>query len=51
LTYHRVESGSIAVTIGSMDNPETARPVEQFGTESELSWTRSLSEKYVILLA
>ena len=39
LTYHRVESGSIAVTIGSLDNPEAARPVEQFGIESELSWT------------
>jgi hypothetical protein len=39
LTYHRVESGSIAVTIGSLDAPEAARPVEQFGIESELSWT------------
>ena len=42
LTYHRVESGSIAVTIGSLDAPEAARPVEQFGIESELSWTREL---------
>jgi hypothetical protein len=38
LTYHRVESGSIAVTIGSLDAPEAARPIEQFGIESELSW-------------
>jgi len=42
LTYHRVESGSIGVTIGSLDNPEAARPVEQFGIESELSWTSGL---------
>jgi hypothetical protein len=37
LTYHRVESGSIAVTIGSLDAPEAVRPIEQFGIESELS--------------
>jgi hypothetical protein len=42
LTYHRVESGSIAVTIGSLDSPEAARPVEQFGIESQLSWTSGL---------
>jgi hypothetical protein len=42
LTYHRVDSGSIAVTIGSLDDPEAARPVEQFGIESELSWTSGL---------
>jgi hypothetical protein len=34
-----VESGSIAVTIGTMDAPEVPRPVEQFGIESKLSWT------------
>jgi hypothetical protein len=37
-----VESGSLAVTIGSLDNPEAARPVEQFGIESELSWISGL---------
>jgi len=37
-----VESGSIAVTIGSLDDPTAARPVEQFGIESELSWTSGL---------
>ena len=42
LTYHRVASGSIAVTIGSLDDPEAARPIEQFGIESELSWTSGL---------
>ena len=43
LTYRRVESGSIAVTIASLDNPELARPLEQFGSESELSWTSGLT--------
>jgi hypothetical protein len=42
LTWHRVESGTVAVTIGSLDAPEAARPIEQFGIESELSWTREL---------
>ena len=42
LTYHRVESGSIAVTIGSLDAPEAVRPVERFGIESELSWASEL---------
>jgi len=43
LTYRRVESGSIAVTIASLDNPELVRPLEQFGIESELSWTSGLT--------
>jgi hypothetical protein len=34
--------GSIAVTIGSLDAPEAARPIEQFGVESELSWISGL---------
>src|SRR6266849_10505491 len=42
LTYHRVESGSIAVTIGSLDAPEAVRPIEQFGIESELFWISGL---------
>jgi hypothetical protein len=43
LTYNRVASGSIAVTIGSLDTPEAVRPIEQFGTESALSWIDGLS--------
>jgi hypothetical protein len=43
LTYHRVESGSIGVTIGSLDDPDAVRPMQQFGNESELSWTAGLS--------
>ena len=43
LTYHRLESGCIAVTIGSLDAPEAVRPIEQFGIESQLSWISGLS--------
>jgi hypothetical protein len=42
LTYHRVESGSIGVTIGSLDDPEAAHPVQQYAIESELSWIAAL---------
>jgi hypothetical protein len=43
LTYHREESGSIGVTIGSLDDPDAVRPIQQFGNESELSWTAGIS--------
>ena len=43
LTYHRVDSRTIAVTIGSLDDPEAVRPVEQFGVERELSWISALA--------
>jgi len=42
LTYRRLEAGTVSVTIGSLDDPEPARPVLQFGIESKLSWTGSL---------
>jgi hypothetical protein len=42
LTYHRVASGSIGVTIGSLDTPDAVRPIEQFGAESALSWLDGL---------
>ena len=42
LTYRRVESNTISVTIGSLDDPEPARPVLQFGIEGKLSWTGGL---------
>src|ERR1700730_593560 len=29
----------------SLDDPEAARPVEQFGIESELSWTTNLQHR------
>jgi hypothetical protein len=42
LTYRRVEANTISVTIGSLDDPEAARPVLQFGIEGKLSWTGTL---------
>jgi hypothetical protein len=42
LTYRRVASNTVSVTIGSLDDPERARPVVQFGIEGKLSWTGGL---------
>jgi hypothetical protein len=42
LTYRRVESRTVSVTIGSLDDPEPARPVLQFGIEGKLSWSGGL---------
>ena len=42
LTYRRIESNTVGVTIGSLDDPEPARPVLQFGIEGKLSWTGAL---------
>jgi hypothetical protein len=42
LTYRRVETNTISVTIGSLDDPEATRPVLQFGIEGKLSWTGEL---------
>ena len=42
LTYHRLAGGTVSVTIGSLDDPEAACPVQQYGIESALSWTAGL---------
>ena len=42
LSYRRVESDTVSVTICSLDDPEPARPVLQFGVEGKLSWTGAL---------
>jgi hypothetical protein len=42
LTYRRVETNTVSVTIGSLDDPEPARPELQFGIEGKLSWTGAL---------
>jgi len=42
LTYRRREADTVSVTIGSLDDPETVRPVLQFGIEGKLSWTGDL---------
>jgi hypothetical protein len=44
LTYRRVESNTVSVTIGSLDDPEPARPTLQFGIEGKLSWTGGLDQ-------
>src|SRR5215467_14408785 len=44
LTYRRVESETVSVTIGSLDHPEAARPTLQFGIEGKLSWTGALDQ-------
>ena len=42
LTYRGLESNTVSVTIGSLDDPEPARPVLQFGIEGKLAWTGDL---------
>jgi hypothetical protein len=42
LTYRRLAGGTVSVTIGSLDDPEAARPELQFGIEGKLSWTGGL---------
>ena len=38
LTYRHVDGRNISVTIGSLDDPESARPMLQFGIEGKVSW-------------
>jgi hypothetical protein len=38
LTYKLIEGPNISVTIGSLDDPEAARPVLQYSFEHTLSW-------------
>jgi len=38
LTYSLIEGPNISVTIGSLDDPEAARPVLQYSFEHTLSW-------------
>ena len=38
LTYNLIEAPNISVTIGSLDDPEAARPVLQYSFEHTLSW-------------
>jgi hypothetical protein len=43
LTFHYVSSDRIAVSIGSLDEPERARPEYQYGIESRLSYFGELA--------
>jgi hypothetical protein len=38
LTYNLIESHNISVRIGSLDDPEAARPVLQYSVDRTLSW-------------
>ena len=41
LTYRVHGRDRVSVTLGSLDDPEAVRPVDQDGVESRLSWTRA----------
>jgi hypothetical protein len=43
LTFHYVDSPRIAVSIGSLDEPEKVEPKNQFGIEARLSWFGKLT--------
>jgi hypothetical protein len=43
LTFTRLESGFIAVAIGSLDEPERVRPLTQSGRESRMPWFVALA--------
>jgi len=42
LTYRFIEGPYISVTIGSLDDPESAKPEVQYCIDGELSWVASL---------
>ena len=43
LTYNLIEGPNISVTIGSLDDPEAARPVLQYSFEHTLSWFSTIT--------
>jgi hypothetical protein len=43
LTFARVDSGFIAVSMGSLDEPERVRPLHQSGRESRMPWFAALA--------
>jgi hypothetical protein len=43
LTYRFLEGGDISVSVCSLDRPEAAPPTLQYGIESELPWTATLT--------
>jgi hypothetical protein len=44
LTWRFHGRDRISVTLGSLDDPEAVRPVEQDGVEARLSWTRGICD-------
>jgi len=43
LTYRENTSQLISITINSLDDPESARPLVRFEANSEVSWCRTLA--------
>ena len=43
LTFRFIDAPHMEVTIGSLDRPQDAAPVEQFGVESRLPWLDRLA--------
>jgi hypothetical protein len=43
LTYRFLENGGISVSVCSLDDSEAAAPTLQYGVESELTWTGTLT--------
>jgi hypothetical protein len=43
LTFHYIGRPRISVSMGSLDEPEKFRPIEQFGIESRMSWFGGLA--------
>src|SRR5262245_41902445 len=43
LTYNLIEGPNISVSVGSLDDPEAARPVLQYSVERTLSWFPSIT--------
>jgi hypothetical protein len=43
LTFHYVDKARIAISIGSLDEPERVKPAHQYGVESRLPWFDELT--------
>jgi len=43
LTFARIDDGFVAISIGSLDEPERVRPLQQSGNESRLPWFAALA--------
>jgi hypothetical protein len=43
LTFRYLDAAHMEVTIGSLDHPELVPPTQNFGVESRLAWTETLT--------
>lgn len=44
LSFRYLDGGWIAITIGSLDEPEKAEPTSEYGIEGRIPWVHALSE-------